>query len=128
VRTNPPQDLVIDRPLLLLAVAVANAFATVYMALRLPSTMRTFRETFAALGTAIDPATRFVLSIPNVWWAFAIAAVAVATWIILRPRATHADYRSMRMVLSAVITATLLAFGFAAFAIYSPLFRLSATA
>jgi hypothetical protein len=91
------------------------------MGLEVPDAMRNFREIFARQGLDADPATRLVLDYPDVWWLFGVLALAVAVWVALRPRASRADFRRMRFVMGTVIAVTVFAFGFAAFAVYSPL-------
>jgi uncharacterized BrkB/YihY/UPF0761 family membrane protein len=115
------ENEVIARPLTLLLTAVIFAFTAVYMGLKVPGAMRNFREMFAKQGLDADPATRLVLDYPDVWWLFGMLALAVAVWVALRPRAPRADFRKMRFIMGTVIAVTVFAFGFAAFAVYSPL-------
>jgi hypothetical protein len=64
----------------------------------------------------------------------AAAAIAVTTtylallvWIATRSHVTVAGNRNMKLSLVVTVLLTALMYGFAAFAIYTPLFRLGAT-
>jgi hypothetical protein len=112
---------IIARPLPLLITSVLFACTGLYMGFQVPEAMRNFRVMFAEQGLDVDPATRLVFEYPNVWWLFAAASVGALIWVVSRPRATRAQYRTMRYVVGTVIAFTVFAFGFAAFAVYSPL-------
>jgi hypothetical protein len=112
---------VIARPLPLLITSALFAGTGLYMGFQVPEAMRNFRVMFAKQGLDADPATRLVLEYPNVWWLFAVASLGAFAWVAFRPRASRAQYRTMRFVVGTVIAVTVFAFGFAAFAVYSPL-------
>jgi hypothetical protein len=56
-----------------------------------------------------------------------LASIASLVWIATRSHVTAAEKRNMKMALIATVTLTALMYGFAAFAIYTPLFTISAT-
>lgn len=112
---------VIGRPLPLLITSALFAATGLYMGFQVPEAMRNFRVMFAKQGLDADPATRLVLDHPDAWWLFAVAALAAFAWVALRSRATRAQYRTMRYAVGTAIAVTVFAFGFAAFAVYSPL-------
>ncbi len=112
---------IISRPLTLLITSALFAFTGLYMGFQVPEAMRNFRVMFAQQGLQSDAATRLVFEYPDVWWLFAAAALAAFAWVAVRARATRAQYRTMRYVVGTMIAVTVFAFGFAAFAVYSPL-------
>jgi hypothetical protein len=110
----------------MLIVAAICAVFTVTLAMRLPIALKQFADLFKSFGVEIHAATKFVLGTGPVWWVFAAASVAVFIWVAVRGQPGIVEHRRMKIALRTVIVATVLAYGCAAIAIYSPMFRMGA--
>lgn len=122
---SPTDD--IPRSTGMLVVAALTATVTVLLAGRMPSSMDSFGGMFAAFGVTPPPAATFVMRFAHVWWVLAIAALAMLVRVATRSRLTAAEHRRMKLGLVALIALTVLAYGFVAYALYTPLFKLGAT-
>lgn len=111
----------------LLVVAAITAVVTVLLAGRMPPSMASFREMFVGLGVTPPAAAIFVMRFAHAWWVLAIASLAVLVWVAARSRIPAAEHRRMKLSLSALIALTVLSYGFVAYAIFVPLFKVGAT-
>ena len=116
----------VRRSLGMLIVAAISAVFTVLLAMRLPVALQSFRALFKAFGADIPAITKFVIDTGPVWWVFAIASVSVFVWVAARAQPGVVEHRRMKLALRTVIAVTVLACGFAAIAIYSPIFKMGA--
>jgi len=114
------------RSLGLLAVATISATVTVLLAGRMPPALASFREMFVSFGVDPPAATKLVLSLPHIWWLLGVASLTVFVWIAAKSRPAPDELRRMKLALRAVIILTVLAYGFAAWALYTPIFALGA--
>jgi glucan phosphoethanolaminetransferase (alkaline phosphatase superfamily) len=126
METNKPAEL-IERPRSLLIAATVIAVTTTLFAGRMPAAMENFRSMFQAMGIAPSRNAELVFSLRHIWWLFALASIALLVWIARRSRITAADKVNMKVALIATVAVTALMYAFAAFAIYTPLFKLGAT-
>ena len=115
------------RPRALLVTATLIAVTTTYLAMRMPAGIRNFQAMFKDLGIAPNSNTELVFGFPDTWWLFALASIASLVWIATRSQVTAAQKRNMKMALIVTVSLTALMYGFAAFAIYTPLFKIGAT-
>jgi hypothetical protein len=117
----------LPRPRALLVAAALIAVTTTYIAMRMPAAVRNFQAMFKELGITPISSTQLVFRIPDIWWLFALASIASLVWIATRSRVTAAEKRNMKTAMIVTVTLTALMYGFAAFAIYTPLFKIGAT-
>lgn len=110
----------------LLIIASLSAVVTVLLAGRMPPAMASFRDMFTSFGVTPPSTATFVMDHANAWWVLAIASVATLFWIATRSRPDAAERRRMKLTLSALIALTVLAYGFVAYAIYTPIFKFGA--
>jgi hypothetical protein len=116
----------VPRSLGLLVVAALSASVTVLFAIRMPAAMTSFREMFAAFGVNPPGAAKLVMAFAPYWWLLAIASVVVLFWVARSGQIPVAEYRRMKLTLRILIAVTVLAYGFAAYALYVPIFKLGA--
>ena len=121
-----PAEL-LPRPRALLVTATLIAVTTTYLAMRMPAGIRNFQAMFKDLGIAPIASTQLLFRVPDVWWLFALASIASLAWIATRSQVTSTEKRNMKMALIVTVTLTALMYGFAAFALYTPLFKIGAT-
>jgi hypothetical protein len=115
------------RPTSLLAAATVVAVTTTLLAARMPAAMKNFQAMFKDLGMTPTSSAELVFSVRWIWWLFALASISLWVWIAKRSTVTAADKWNMKMALIATVALTALMYAFAAFAIYTPLFKLDAT-
>jgi len=123
---SEPAEL-LPRPRAFVVAATLLAVTTTYLALRMPGSIRRFQEMFREFGVSPTSSTELVFSVPDIWWLFAAASIALLVWIAIRSRVAVSEMWNMKMALIATVALTALVYGFAAFAIYTPLFRLADT-
>jgi hypothetical protein len=116
----------VPRSLGMLVVATLWAAFTLLLAMRLPRALKSFRNMFESFGTDIPTVTNFVIDTGPLWWLFAIASFAVFVWAAARAQPGVVEYRRMKVALCTVIAVTVLAYGFAALALYTPIFKMGA--
>lgn len=116
----------VPRSLALLAVATVTVVVTIYLAMRMPLAMESFRGLFAGFGVKPPWAAALVIGFPGIWWVFAIASVAVFLWILKASRPKRIEHGRMKLALRTVITLAVAGYVFAAIAIYMPIFKLGA--
>jgi hypothetical protein len=92
-----------------------------------PVAIRRFGDTFLAMGADLPPLTRFLLATPHAWLIFLVLAVSLFIWIMARSRVTRRELGRMKFAIRALIVAMLLAYGLAAWAIYTPMLELGKT-
>jgi hypothetical protein len=117
----------LPRPRFLLVAATLLAVTTTYLAMRMPAAVRNFQTLFKEFGVGTTAGTELLFKVPGIWWLFALASIAVLVWIATRSLVSTSEKRTMKWVLVGTVTLTALIYGFAAFAIYVPLFKLGAT-
>jgi hypothetical protein len=93
----------------------------------MPASIRRFQEMFREFGVSPTPSTDLVFSVPDIWWLSALASIALLVWIATRSRVAVGEMWNMKMALIVTVALTALTYGFAAFAIYTPLFKLGDT-
>jgi len=111
-----------------LATVTVLLVTTSWVSYLAPKAIRNHSETFLALGANLPRPTRFLLATPQVWLVFLVAAVALFVWVIARSRVTSRELGRMKLALSALIVATLVAYGLAAWTIYTPMLELATVA
>jgi hypothetical protein len=89
-----------------------------------PIAIHNFGDTFLALGARLPAPTRYLLAMPRIWQVFLVLAVPLFIWVIARSRLTRRELGRMKLAMRALIVAMLLAYGLAAWAIYTPLLEL----
>ena len=89
-----------------------------------PITIRNYGDTFRALGANLPPPTRLLLAMPQLWLTFVALTVPLFVWVIARSRLTRRELGRMKLAMRALIVAMLLAYGLAAWAIYTPMYKL----
>jgi len=114
----------VDRPRGMLVVATLVLITASWVSFLAPIAAGRFGGTFTALGADLPAPTRFLLAMPNFWLIFLVLALAQFLWIMARTRVTSRELGRMKLALRLLIGVMLLAFGLAAWAIYTPLFRL----
>jgi hypothetical protein len=126
MKIDEPAEL-LPRPTSLLVVATIAAVTTTALATRMPRAMQNFQSMFKDLGVEPGRSAEWVFSLREIWWLFALASIALWIWLAKRSQVTAAEKSKMKMALIVTVALTALMYGFAAFAIYTPLFRLGAT-
>jgi len=116
----------IERPVGLLITAIIEGWVTTYTAYRAPTTLASFEELFRSFGADLSTSTFFVLKTPYIWWLFAIIGIAIAIWVGARPRIPRTARRKMKLAVRLFALVIALAYGFALYAIYLPIFKLGA--
>ena len=106
-------------------VAAILATVTSVLAWRLPIALESFRGMFTSFGVAPPQITLLVLDTPRFWWLLAAVSVATFIWVAAKPPATQVERRRKKIVVSVLIALTVAAYGFAAWAIYVPIFSMS---
>jgi hypothetical protein len=119
-----PDDEVIDRPKGTLITATILLVTAAWMSYRMPAAIRSFEEMFVAFGADVSGPAAWVLAMPYFWLVFVALAVALLVWIMARTRVTRAEHGRMKIALGATIVVMVLAWGFAAWAIYQPILEL----
>jgi hypothetical protein len=114
------------RPLGLLALAAISATVNVLLAGRMPPALNSFREMFVSFGVDPPPVTKLVMNLPHLWWLLGVASLAVFVWVAVRSRLPIEELRRMKFALRLLIILTALAYGVAAWALYTPIFELGA--
>src|SRR5689334_13478908 len=112
------------RPVALLIVAAILAAVIVLFAMRAPSTMASFREVLEGFGATIPPTTLMVLNAPYAWSVLAGASVALFAWVAAKSRTTAAERKRMKWALSALVILAVLAYAFAAYWLYLPIYAM----
>ena len=115
----------VDRPGGMLVVVTLVLATASWVSYLLPMAMRNFGDTFRALGSDLPSPTRLLLAVPQLWLVFVVLAVPLFIWILARSRVTHAELGRMKLALRVMIVAMLLAYGIAAWAIYTPFARMA---
>ena len=110
----------------LMAIATISATANVLLARRMPPAMVSFREMFTAFGIDPPAAAKLVMNFPHIWWLLGVASLAVFVWVAAKSKPPIEEVRRMKFALRAVIILTVLTYGFAAWALYTPIFALGA--
>ncbi len=123
---RPDEGEEVPRSSALIAVATVTAAVTVYLAIRMPLAMESFRGIFTGFGVKPTLAATLVMKFPALWWVFATASVAVLLWILAVSRPKRIEHARMKLALRSVITLTAIAYVFAAIAIYTLIFKLGA--
>jgi hypothetical protein len=114
----------VDRPRGMLVVATLVLITASWVSFLAPIAAERFGGTFTALGADLPAPTRFLLTLPNLWLILLVPALALFLWIMARTRVTSRELGRMKLALRLLIVVMVLAFGLAAWAIYTPLFRL----
>jgi type II secretory pathway component PulF len=114
----------VDRPRALLVIATVVLITASWVAFLAPIAVQNFGGTFTALGADLPASTRWLLAMTDLWRIFLVLAVALFLWIMARTRVTPRELGRMKLALRLLIVVMLLAFGVAAWAIYTPLFKL----
>jgi len=114
----------IPRPIGLLIVAAISAVVTVLLAGRMPPSLESFREIFKSFGVDPGAAANFVMDAPYVWWVLGLASIALLIWIGGKSRVSIQELRRMKVSVTVLIIATVLSYGFVAYAIHVPIFKL----
>jgi hypothetical protein len=120
-------DEEVARPGGMLVVATLLLVTASWVSFLAPAAIRNFGDSLLALGANLPPATRFVLTTPQVWGIFVVLGVALFVWVIARSRVTRRELGRMKLAMRLLIVAMLLAYGLAAWAIYTPLLELGKT-
>ena len=110
----------------LLAIAVITAIVNVLLAGRMPPALESFRGMFVSFGADPPTATKIVMNSPQVWWLLGVASLGVFAWVAIRSKPPIEELRRMKLALRALIILTVLAYGLAAWALYTPIFALGA--
>jgi len=121
-----PDGDTIARPAGLMIAAILEGWTALYAAYNAPETLRQFAVLFKGFGADLPGATKLILSAPYAWWPLAVVGVALAIWIIARPRITPAEHRRMKLAVRVLGALLAIAFGFGLYAIYVPIFKLGA--
>jgi len=116
----------VPRSIGMLAVAAITAAVDVGLAGRMPPALASFREMYVSFGIDPPATAKLVMDAPGIWWLLGIAALAVFVWVAARSQPAPDELRRMKIALRTVIILTLLAYGFAAIALYTPIFQLGA--
>ena len=115
------------RSTVFLLTAAAWAAATLLLAGRLTAALPSFREILEGLGATTPPVTMMVLNAPHVWWVLSAASAALFVWVAAKSRVDAAERKRMKVTLGVLIALTVLAYGFAAYWLYLPIYRLGTT-
>lgn len=124
MRASVSSEELIDRPLGTLITATIVLVTSCLVSFRMPAAIRTFQQMFVEFGADISGLTRWVLVAPDFWLIFGVLAVPLFIWVVARPRMARAEYVRMKLALGALIALMVLAYGVAAWAIYTPIFKL----
>jgi hypothetical protein len=116
----------VARPTGLMIAAILEGWTALYAAYSAPETLREFAVLFKGFGADLPKATKLILAAPYAWWPLAVIGIAMAIWIIARPRITPAEHRRMKIAVRVYGVVLGIAFAFGAYAIYLPLFKLGA--
>ena len=108
----------------LLIAAIIEAWTAGYTAITAPSALGQFREVFAGFGADLSGSTRALVAMPYFWMPFAIVAIAMLIWIGTKPRPTELEKRRMKLSLWIFGVVFGLSIGWAAIALYLPIFKL----
>jgi len=114
----------LPRPRSLLIAATLIAASITYLSGHMAAAVVGFRSMFKDLGLTPSPSAELVFSAPGIWWLFALASIAVLVWVATQPQLTAVVKRRMKAAMFATVAFTAVTYGFTAFAIYTPLFRL----
>jgi hypothetical protein len=125
VKEPVPEGDTFARPTGLMIAAILEGWTALYAAYSAPETLRQFAVLFKGFGDDLPGATKLILAAPYAWWPLAVIGIAMAIWIIARPRITPAEHRRMKLAVCAYGALLAIAFGFGAYAIYVPIFKLT---
>jgi hypothetical protein len=114
----------VERPRGVLVVVTILLITASWVSFLAPIAIHNFGGTFLAMGADLPQPTRFLLSAPNVWRIFLVLGVALFIWVIARSRVTRRELGRMKLAMRLLIVAMLLAYGLAAWAIYTPMIEL----
>jgi len=114
------------RPLGLIVAAVIETWTAAYTAVTAPNTLTEYRSLFAGFGGELPGATKLLLAAPYLWLPFALVSIAILVWIGRRDAPTDAERKRMRRVLWIFGAVFGLTVAWAGYALYLPLFKLSA--
>jgi hypothetical protein len=120
-------DEKVARPGGMLVVVTLVLVTASWVSFLAPISIHNFGGNLLALGANLPPATRFVVMTPQVWRIFVMLGVALFVWVIARSRVTRGELGRMKLAMRLLIVAMLLAYGLAAWAIYTPLLELGKT-
>jgi hypothetical protein len=116
----------IPRSVGLLVAAALAAAGTVLGAIRAPRVISEFHGLFQGFGADLSAGTRLVLNSPYIWWVFAIASLILFVWVAAKSQLAPTEGRRMKLALRVLISLTALAYGFAIYWLYLPIFKLGA--
>jgi len=112
------------RPMGLLIAALIEAWTAGYAATTAPSTIKGFREMFASFGADLPGSTQALLAMPFLWIPFALIAIGLLVWIGVKAQPTDVEKRRMKFALWIFGVAFAVTAGWAAIALYLPIFKL----
>ena len=114
------------RPAGLLIAAIIEAWTAAYTAITAPATLAEFGELFKGFGADLPVSTRALVAMPWFWMPFAVVAIGLLIWIGVKARPTDVEKRRMKRALWIFGIVFGLSIGWAAIALYLPIFRLGA--
>jgi hypothetical protein len=120
---NPPAETV-PRSILMLIVATVSAAVATVLADRMPEVLAQFGTLFNGFSFRPSAITTWVLNHPKAWWLFADLSIVTFLWVAVRGRVSPIELARMKLALRLTIGLTVLAYGVAAYAMYSPIFQL----
>jgi len=114
----------LPRPRSLLIAATLTAASVTCLSGHMAEAVVNFRSMFKDLGLAPSASARLVFSVPQIWWLLALASITEMVWVATQPQLTAAVKRRMKTAMFVTAALTAITYGFTAFAIYTPLFKL----
>jgi hypothetical protein len=107
----------------MLIIATISTAVAMVLADRMPMVFEQFRPLFKGFGADLPAITKLVVSHPKVFWVFAGLSFATFVWVAIRGRVSEFELAHMKLALRLTIALTVLAYSFAACALYAPIFR-----
>ena len=107
----------------MLVVVTITLIAASWLSFLMPVAIGNYSDIIRALGSNLPPSTRLLLTSPRAWQIFVVLAVPLFLWVIARSRVTRLELGRMKLAIRLLILALLLAYAFAAWAIYIPMIR-----
>jgi hypothetical protein len=125
---SPKEKARANRPVGLIIAAGLEAWTALYTAWTAPGTLEEFREIFKGFGKELSLATKSALGMSWLWWLFAAAAIAQFVWVLAYATDDPTEAQKRRLKTSIWIFGAVFgaAIGWAAYGLYSEVFKLGA--